>query len=412
MVNGAKSVLLVEAGTPGFRVTKDIPKLGYKGTESCEVVLEDVRVPAANLLGGTEGRGMQQVLSALEVGRLNIAGRSLGIAQRAYDEALAYSRERHAFGKPIADFQAIQIRLAETATQVQAARLMTYWAASQLDRGERSDLQTGMAKLFVSEVALQAAQESMRVHGGYGYSAEFEIERLYRDSILMTIGEDTGGSGWVPAAVNGIVGLRPTLGRVSNRGVLPGGASFDTVTPLATDVRTAAAMLAVLDHYDPGDPTSVDGPRAPVEAQLGQDLAGLRIGVATGFFRERVDPGVQRVIDAAVAAIRGTDATVLEVAVPGAAEAQDRMIEIMYPEAAAVHARRHLPGKHTGATDDEAAGALSSFRAPIILDIRCRCSGQVVQQSKKNRTRRQGVCPAGAERSCPAPDRGDSCDEG
>lgn len=185
------SVLLVDAGTPGFRVAKDIPKLGYKGTESCEVVFEDVRVPAANLLGGTEGRGMQQVLSALEVGRLNIAGRSLGIAQRAYDEALAYSRERQAFGRPIADFQAVQIRLAETATQVQAARLMTYWAASELDRGERSDLQTGMAKLFASEVALQAAQESMRVHGGYGYSAEFEIERLYRDSILMTIGEGT-----------------------------------------------------------------------------------------------------------------------------------------------------------------------------------------------------------------------------
>ncbi|KAA9149012.1 acyl-CoA dehydrogenase [Amycolatopsis acidicola] len=185
------SVLLVDAGTPGFRVTKDIPKLGYKGTESCEVVFEDVRVPAANLLGGTEGRGMQQVLSALEVGRLNIAGRSLGIAQRAYDEALAYSKERQAFGKPIADFQAIQIRLAETATQLQAARLLTYWAATRLDEGERSDLQTGMAKLFASEVALQAAQDSMRVHGGYGYSAEFEIERLYRDSILMTIGEGT-----------------------------------------------------------------------------------------------------------------------------------------------------------------------------------------------------------------------------
>ncbi|NKQ56872.1 acyl-CoA dehydrogenase [Amycolatopsis sp. K13G38] len=185
------SVLLVEAGTPGFEVTKDIPKLGYKGTESCEVVFDNVRVPAANLLGGVEGRGMQQVLSALEVGRLNIAGRSLGIAQRAYDEALAYAKERHAFGKPIADFQAIQIKIAEMATQLQAARLLTYWAATRLDQGERSDLQTGMAKLFSSEVALQAAQDSMRVHGGYGYSAEFEIERLYRDSILMTIGEGT-----------------------------------------------------------------------------------------------------------------------------------------------------------------------------------------------------------------------------
>jgi alkylation response protein AidB-like acyl-CoA dehydrogenase len=185
------SVLLVEAGTPGFEVTKDIPKLGYKGTESCEVVFDNVRVPVANLLGGAEGRGMQQVLSALEVGRLNIAGRSLGIAQRAYDEGLDYARERHAFGKPIADFQAIQIKIADMATQLQAARLLTYWSASKLDRGDRADLQTGMAKLFASEVALQAAQDSMRIHGGYGYSAEFEIERLYRDSILMTIGEGT-----------------------------------------------------------------------------------------------------------------------------------------------------------------------------------------------------------------------------
>ncbi|WP_326834386.1 acyl-CoA dehydrogenase family protein [Amycolatopsis rhabdoformis] len=185
------SVLLVDADSPGFQVTRDIPKLGYKGTESCEVVLDEVRVPAANLLGGVEGRGLQQVLSALEVGRLNIAGRSLGIAQRAYDEALSYSSQRKAFGKPIAEFQATQIRLAEMATQLQAARLLTYWSASSLDRGERSDLQTGMAKLFASEVALQAAQDSMRVHGGYSYSTEFEIERLYRDSILMTIGEGT-----------------------------------------------------------------------------------------------------------------------------------------------------------------------------------------------------------------------------
>ncbi|MEV0072594.1 MULTISPECIES: acyl-CoA dehydrogenase family protein [unclassified Amycolatopsis] len=185
------SVLLVDADSPGFQVTRDIPKLGYKGTESCEVVLDEVRVPAANLLGGVEGRGLQQVLSALEVGRLNIAGRSLGIAQRAYDEALAYSSQRKAFGKPIAEFQATQIRIAEMATQLQAARLLTYWSASSLDRGERSDLQTGMAKLFASEVALQAAQDSMRVHGGYSYSTEFEIERLYRDSILMTIGEGT-----------------------------------------------------------------------------------------------------------------------------------------------------------------------------------------------------------------------------
>lgn len=185
------SVLLVDAGTPGFEVTKDIPKLGYKGTESCEVRLENVRVPVENLVGGVEGKGLKQALSALEVGRLNIAGRSIGIAQRAYDEALHYAGQREAFGRPIADFQAIQIRIAEMATQLQSARLLTYWSASKLDKGQRSDLETGMAKLSASEVALQAAQDSMRVHGGYGFSAEFEVERLYRDSILMAIGEGT-----------------------------------------------------------------------------------------------------------------------------------------------------------------------------------------------------------------------------
>lgn len=185
------SVLLIDADSPGFEVTKDIPKLGYKGTESCEVLFDNVRVPAKNLLGDVEGKGMKQALSALEIGRLNIAGRSLGIAQRAYDEALNYAAQREAFGRPISDFQAIQIRIAEMATQLQSARLLTYWSASKLDQGQRSDLETGMAKLSASEVALQAAQDAMRVHGGYGFSAEFEIERLYRDSILMPIGEGT-----------------------------------------------------------------------------------------------------------------------------------------------------------------------------------------------------------------------------
>src|SRR5690606_33355361 len=150
------SILLIEQDTPGYEVTKDIPKLGYKGTESCEIVLDDVRVPAENLLGGVEGRGMQQALSALEWGRVNIAARSVGIAQRAYDEALAYSRQRKAFGQPIGDFQAVQIQLASLATTLQAARLMAYWAADQVRRG-RADAQTGMAKIFCSEVALEAA---------------------------------------------------------------------------------------------------------------------------------------------------------------------------------------------------------------------------------------------------------------
>jgi alkylation response protein AidB-like acyl-CoA dehydrogenase len=184
------SVLLIEADTPGFEVTKDIPKLGYKGTESCEIALDDVHVPVTQLVGGVEGRGMQQVLSALEWGRVNIAARSVGIAQRAHDEALGYAQQRKAFGRPIADFQAIQLKLGELGTQVQAARLMAYWAADAVRRG-RADGATGMAKIFCSEVALQAAIDAMKVHGGYGYSTEFEVERLYRDSILMSIGEGT-----------------------------------------------------------------------------------------------------------------------------------------------------------------------------------------------------------------------------
>ncbi|MBU8808178.1 acyl-CoA dehydrogenase family protein [Mycolicibacterium goodii] len=185
------SVLLIDADLPGFTVSRDIPKVGYKGTESCEVILDNVKVPVSCLLGGTEGRGLQQVLSALETGRINVAARALGVAQASYDKAIAYSKEREAFGRPISDFQAIQLKLADMATSVQAARLLTYWAASKLDRGERADLESSMAKLFASEVALKASLESMRVHGGYGYSSEFEVERYYRDAPLMAIGEGT-----------------------------------------------------------------------------------------------------------------------------------------------------------------------------------------------------------------------------
>ena len=185
------SLLLVERGTPGFEVTRDIDKLGYKGPESCEVVLSDCRVPAANLVGGVEGRGLTQALSALEFGRCNIAGRAVGVAQESLDRALAYAQERQAFGQPIAQFQAIQLKLADMATEVQAARLLTWWAASRLDAGHRADLETGMAKLYASEVALRASLESMRVHGGYGYADEYEVERLYRDAPLMAIGEGT-----------------------------------------------------------------------------------------------------------------------------------------------------------------------------------------------------------------------------
>lgn len=185
------SVLLIDADSDGFTVSKDLPKLGYKGTESCEVVLDQVRVPVDRLLGGEEGRGFKQVVSGLETGRINIAARSVGIAQEAFDRAIAYSREREAFGNPISDFQAIQLKLADIATETQAARLLVWWAADKADRGERADVESGMAKYFASEVAIRASLESMRIHGGYGYSEEYEIARLYRDAPLMAIGEGT-----------------------------------------------------------------------------------------------------------------------------------------------------------------------------------------------------------------------------
>ncbi|RRQ27337.1 acyl-CoA dehydrogenase [Rhodococcus sp. Eu-32] len=185
------SLLLIDTSTDGFEVQRDMGKLGYKGTESCEILLDNVCVPVDALLGGVEGRGLQQALSGLEIGRLNIAGRSVGIAQAAYDAALQYARERTAFGQPIADFQAIQLKIADIATQLQAARLMTYWAASQADSGKRVDMEAGMAKYFASETAITASLEAMRIHGGYGYSTEFVVERLYRDAPLMAIGEGT-----------------------------------------------------------------------------------------------------------------------------------------------------------------------------------------------------------------------------
>jgi len=185
------SLILVEAGTPGFTVSKDLPKLGYKGTESCEVSLVDVRVPKENLIGGVEGRGMQQVLGALETGRINVAARALGVAQRAYDEALQYSRDRHAFGQPISEFQAIQIKLADMATKIQAARLLINWSAARADAGGRVDMEAGMAKLYASEIGVEVTLDAMRIHGGYGYSKEFIIERLYREAPLSVIGEGT-----------------------------------------------------------------------------------------------------------------------------------------------------------------------------------------------------------------------------
>lgn len=185
------SILLVDADTPGMTITKDMGKLGYKGPETCEIVFDRARVPAGNLLGELEGHGMSQAISGLQTGRVNIAARAVGVAHRALEEALRYSGERHAFGRPIGEFQAVQLKLADMATKVQAARQLTWWAASRLDRGKDAATESAMAKLFASEVALEASLESMRVHGGYGYSTEFEVERLYRDAPLMAIGEGT-----------------------------------------------------------------------------------------------------------------------------------------------------------------------------------------------------------------------------
>ena len=185
------SILMVEASTPGYSVGRDMGKLGYKGTESCELTFDDARVPADALLGGVEGSGLQQALSVLEFGRINIGARAVGVAQAALDRSVEYAKQRHAFGKPIGEFQAIQLKLADMATEVQAARLLVWWAAARADGGQRADAETGMAKLFASEIAIRSALAAMRIHGGYGYSTEFDIERLYRDAPLMAIGEGT-----------------------------------------------------------------------------------------------------------------------------------------------------------------------------------------------------------------------------
>ena len=178
----------------GFDVPPKIKKLGYKGVESTELVFDGYRCPAENVLGGEEagvGQGFIQMMDALEVGRVNVAARGVGIAQRALELALRYSQERKTFGKPIAQHQAIEFKLADMATQVEAARLMTMRAARLKDAGERSDLEAGMAKLFASETGRFCVEQSFRIHGGYGYSKEYEIERLYRDAPLLLIGEGT-----------------------------------------------------------------------------------------------------------------------------------------------------------------------------------------------------------------------------
>jgi alkylation response protein AidB-like acyl-CoA dehydrogenase len=178
----------------GLNVPPKIKKLGYKGVESTELVFDGYRCPAENIVGGEQaglGKGFYQMMDALEVGRVNVAARGVGISQRALELALRYSQERRTFGKPISEHQAIQFKLADMATQVEAARLLTMRAARLKDAGARSDLEAGMAKLFASEAGRFCVEESFRIHGGYGYSKEYEIERLYRDAPLLLIGEGT-----------------------------------------------------------------------------------------------------------------------------------------------------------------------------------------------------------------------------
>ena len=184
------SIFIAEKG-PGFEVVRDIPKLGYKGIDTCELIFQDYRVSGGNLIGGQEGRGFYQIMSGLEVGRVNVAARCVGIARAALEEAIQYAQQRKTFGKPIAEHQAIQMKLANMATQVQAAHLMVRHAAEKKDRGERADLEAGMAKLFASEMCLQVATDAMRIHGGYGYTQDLTVERHFRDAPLMIIGEGT-----------------------------------------------------------------------------------------------------------------------------------------------------------------------------------------------------------------------------
>jgi alkylation response protein AidB-like acyl-CoA dehydrogenase len=184
------SLFLAEKG-PGFSVGRKLEKLGYKGIDTAELIFSDYRVPRDRLIGGVEGRGLQQALGGLELGRINVAARGVGIAQAAFDAALAYAQIRKTFGKPIAQHQAIQLKLADMATRVRAARLLLEDAARAYDKGDRCDMEAGMAKLFASETAVEVSLEAMRIHGGYGYSTEFPVERLYRDAPFLLIGEGT-----------------------------------------------------------------------------------------------------------------------------------------------------------------------------------------------------------------------------
>ncbi len=184
------SILLAEPG-PGFTVSRDLPKLGYKGIESCELSFDDFRIPAAALLGEREGQGFAQMMRGLEIGRIQVASRAVGVGRAALEDALQYAQQRESFGKPIWQHQSVGNYLADMATKLAAARQLVLHAARRFDAGQRADMEAGMAKLFASEAAMEIALDAVRIHGGYGYSTEFDVERYFRDAPLMIVGEGT-----------------------------------------------------------------------------------------------------------------------------------------------------------------------------------------------------------------------------
>jgi len=185
------SAFVIEKGAAGMTVGRDIDKMGYKTVETVDLHFENFPVPATNLIGGVEGQGFKQVMTGLEAERLNVAARGLGVARAAFEDAIRYAQQRHTFGKPIAQHQTIQIKLAEMATRIEASRLLIYSAAAKRDRGERCDLEAGMAKLFATETAADVSFEAMRIMGGNGFSKDFSVERYYRDAPLLVIGGGT-----------------------------------------------------------------------------------------------------------------------------------------------------------------------------------------------------------------------------
>jgi alkylation response protein AidB-like acyl-CoA dehydrogenase len=185
------SAFIIEKGGAGFDVVREIDTLGYRGVENCELAFKDFYVPGKNLVGGREGEGFKQIMTGLESERINVAARGVGVARAAFEAAIQYAQERQTFGKPICEHQAIQFKLADMATRIEASRLLVYSASQKKDRGERCDLETSMAKLFATETAQAVSLESLRIHGGVGYSTDLPIERFYRDAPLLLIGGGT-----------------------------------------------------------------------------------------------------------------------------------------------------------------------------------------------------------------------------